>query len=92
MWENLRENLGVVEKRKRPRFKGKDVVVFIEGRANMSETFMQAMWFAKSDKQKAIEEAVEEVLVAGGMAKWKSLEWIDQAHDIIPRTPRVARC
>jgi len=89
MWESLREKMGVCEKRKRPRFKGHDVVVWIEGRSDMSNDYVESMWFDKSDKQKAIEEAVEEVLIAGGMAKWKSLEWIDTEYEAIPRTPHV---
>jgi len=53
------------------------VVVRIESRSAYDEGTMETMWLTKRDRNRAMEDAMKEVLYVGGLLRWKTLEWID---------------
>jgi len=73
----MRESLGLVEPKKKARFKGVDEVVRIESRREYDPRFFETMFLTKRDRNRAMAEAFSEVIYAGGIEKWKSLEWVD---------------
>jgi len=69
--QSMRESLKLAEPRKKARFSDMHEVVNFE-----DHECRRRLWFTKADKARALEEALEEVLVVGGLARWKSMEWI----------------